>query len=98
MSRAARAAFVFWGGPAFSPVLAPPRGGRCPTRLGGSEWGSAGGLTAPVVGAEVEAAQEVPVADGITATIRASGLRLFVLVVAPRASEWARARLRQHRP
>jgi hypothetical protein len=27
---------------------------------------------APVVGAEVEAAREVPVADGITATIRAS--------------------------
>jgi hypothetical protein len=39
-----------------------------------------------VVGAEVEAAREVPVADGITATIRASGLRLFVLVLAPRAS------------
>jgi hypothetical protein len=32
------------------------RGGRCPTHPGGSEWGSAGGLTAPVVGAEVEAA------------------------------------------
>jgi hypothetical protein len=77
---------------------APPRGGRCPTRPGGSEWGSAGGLTAPVVGAEVEAAREVPVADGITATIRASGLRLFVLVLAPRASAWARARLQQRPP
>jgi hypothetical protein len=77
---------------------APPRGGRCPTRPGGSEWGSAGELTAPVVGAEVEAAREVPVADGITATIRASGLRLFVLVLAPRASTWARARLQQHPP
>jgi hypothetical protein len=65
---------------------APPRGGQCPTRPGGSEWGSAGGLTAPVVGAEVEVAREVPVADGITATIRASGLRPFVLVLAPRAS------------
>jgi hypothetical protein len=75
-----------------------PRGGRCPTRQGGSEWGSAGGLTAPAVGAEVEAAREVPVADGITATIRASGLRLFVLVLAPRASAWARARLQQHPP
>jgi hypothetical protein len=77
---------------------APPRGGRCPTRPGGSEWGSAGGLTAPVVGAEVEAAREVPVADGITATIHASGLRLFVPVLAPRASAWARARLQQHPP
>ena len=64
----------------------PPCGGRCPTRPGGSEWGSAGGLTAPVISAEAEAAREVPVADGITATIRASGLRLFVLVLAPRAS------------
>jgi hypothetical protein len=76
----------------------PPRGGRCPTLPGGSEWGSAGGLTAPVVGAEVEAAREVPVADGITATIRASGLRLFVLVLAPRALAWARARLQQCPP
>ena len=32
---------------------------------------------ASVVGAEVVAAEEVLVADGITATIRASGLRLF---------------------
>jgi hypothetical protein len=78
--------------------MAPPRGGRCPTSPGGSEWGSAGGLTAPVVGAEVEAAREVPVADGITATIRASGLWLLVLVLAPRASEWARARSQQHPP
>jgi hypothetical protein len=77
---------------------APPHGGWCLTRPGGSEWGSAGGLTAPVVGAEVEAAREVPVADGITATIRASGLQLFVLVLAPRASAWARARLQQHPP
>jgi hypothetical protein len=67
-----------------------------PHSLGGSEWGSAGGLTAPVVGAEAEAAREVPVADGITATIRASGLRLFVL--APRASAWARARLQRRSP
>jgi hypothetical protein len=78
--------------------MAPPRGGWCPARPGGFEWGSAGGLTAPVVGAEVEAAREVPVADGITATIRASGLRLFVLVLAPRASAWARATLQQHPP
>jgi hypothetical protein len=77
---------------------APPRGGRCSARLGGSEWGSAGGLTAPVVGAEAEAAREAPVADGITATIRASGLRLFVLVLAPRASAWARARLQRRSP
>jgi hypothetical protein len=37
---------------------------------------------APTVGTEVETAREVPVADGITAAIRASGLRLFVLVLA----------------
>jgi hypothetical protein len=53
---------------------------------------------APVVGAEVGAAREFPVADGITATIRASGLRLFVLVLAPRASAWARARLQRRPP
>jgi hypothetical protein len=78
--------------------MAPPRRGRCPTRPGGFEWGSAGGLTAPVVGAEAEAAREVPIADGIAAAIRASGLRLFVLVLAPRASAWARARLQQRPP
>jgi hypothetical protein len=71
---------------------------RCPTRPGGFEWGSAGRLIAPAVDAEAEAAREVPVADGITATIRASGLRLFVLVLAPRASAWARARLQQCLP
>jgi hypothetical protein len=53
---------------------ASPRGGWCSARLGGSEWGSTEGLTAPIVGAEAEAAREVPVADGITATIRAPGL------------------------
>jgi hypothetical protein len=49
---------------------------------------------APAVGAEAAAVREVPV-DGVTATIRASGLRLFVLVLALRASAWARARLQQ---
>jgi hypothetical protein len=53
---------------------------------------------APAVGAEVEAAREVPVADGITTAIRASGLRLFALVLAPRASAWVRARLQQRPP
>jgi hypothetical protein len=70
-SRAARAAFVFWGSHAFAPVR------RLCARPGGSEWGSAGGQMASVVGAEVVAAEEVLVADGITATIRALGLRLF---------------------
>jgi hypothetical protein len=70
-SRAARAAFVFWGCPAFAPVR------RLCACLGGSEWGSAGGRMASVVGAEVVAAEEVLVADGITATIRAPGLLLF---------------------
>jgi hypothetical protein len=53
---------------------------------------------ASAAGAEVEAAREVLVADGITATIRASGLRLFALVLAPRASAWVRARLQQRPP
>jgi hypothetical protein len=53
---------------------------------------------APLEGAEVDAAREVPVADGITATIRAPGLRLFVLVLAPRASARARARLQRLPP
>jgi hypothetical protein len=85
------------GRPCLCTGTAPPRGGRCPARLGGSEWGSAGGLTAPV-GAEAEAAREVPIADGITATIHASGLRLFVLVLAPRAPAWARAGLQRRSP
>jgi hypothetical protein len=70
-SRAARAAFVFWGCTAFAPVR------RLCARPGGSEWGSAGGRMASIAGAEVVAAEEVLVADGITATIRAPGLRLF---------------------
>jgi hypothetical protein len=70
-SRAARAAFVFWGYPTFAPVR------RLCARPGGSEWGSTGGRMASVVGAEVVAAEEVLVADGITATICAPGLRLF---------------------
>jgi hypothetical protein len=84
-SRAARAAFVFWGCPAFAPVRRLCVEVGAPSRPGGSEWGSAGGQTAPVVGAEVAATGEVLVADGITATIRAPCLRLFVLVLAPRA-------------
>jgi hypothetical protein len=63
-------------------VLPLPRYGASARRLvlarpGGSEWGSAGGQMASVVGAEVVAAEEVLVADGITATILAPGLRLF---------------------
>jgi hypothetical protein len=75
-SRAARAAFVFLGCPAFAPVrcLCAEAGAALP---GGSEWGSAGGKMASIVGAEVVAAEEVLVADGITATIWAPGLRLF---------------------
>jgi hypothetical protein len=62
-------------------------------RVGICRWADA-----PVVGAEVDAARKVPVADGITATIRAPGLRLFVLVLAPQASAWARARLQRRPP
>jgi hypothetical protein len=76
-SRAARAAFVFLGCPAFAPVRRLLRGGRCFARPGGSEWGSAGGQMAAVVDVEVVAAEEVLVADEIAATIRAPGLRLF---------------------
>jgi hypothetical protein len=53
---------------------------------------------APTIGVEAEAAREVPVTDGITTTIRASGLRFFVLVLAPRASVGARASLQQRPP
>jgi hypothetical protein len=41
------------------------------------------GAGGPAISAEAEAAREVPVADGITATIHALGLRFFVLVLAP---------------
>jgi hypothetical protein len=56
------------------------------------------GLVSPAIGAEAEAAREVPVADGITATTRAPGHRAGVLVLAPRASARARARSQQRRP
>jgi hypothetical protein len=76
-SRAARAAFVFLGYPAFASVRRLLRGGRCFACPGGSEWGSAGGQMAAVVDVEVVAAEEVLVTDEIAATIRAPGLRLF---------------------
>jgi hypothetical protein len=79
-SRAARAAFMFWGYPAFAPVR------RLCARPGGSEWGSAGGQMASVVGAEVVAIEEVLVADGITATIRAPGSGSLALIACPRSS------------
>jgi hypothetical protein len=72
--------------------MAPPRGGRCFARLGGSEWGSTGGQMASVVGAEVVAAEEVLVADGVTATIRAPGLRLFGFGSLSSPLEWGRGR------
>jgi hypothetical protein len=52
----------------------------------------------PAIGAEAEAAREVLVTDGITATTRAPGHRAGVLVLAPRASAGARARSQQRRP
>ena len=45
---------------------------------------------ASVVGAEVVAAEEVLVADGITATIRASGLQLFGFDSLSSPLEWGR--------
>jgi hypothetical protein len=59
-------------------------------RPGGSEWGSAGGQMAAVVGAEVVAAEEVLVADEIAATIRAPGLRLFGFDSLSSPLEWGR--------
>jgi hypothetical protein len=47
---------------------------------------------ATVAGAEVVAAKEVLVADGITATIRAPGLRLFGLDSLSSPLEWGRGR------
>ena len=47
---------------------------------------------ASVVGAEVVAAEEVLVADGITATIRAPGLRLFGFDSLSSPLEWRRGR------
>jgi hypothetical protein len=47
---------------------------------------------ASVVGAEVVAAEEVPVADGITATIRSPGLRLFGFDSLSSPLEWRRGR------
>jgi hypothetical protein len=90
-SRAARAAFVFLGRPAFAPVrrLCAEVGAARP---GGSEWGSIGGQMASVVGAEVVAAEEVIVADGITATIRAPGLRLFGFDNLSSPLKWGRGR------
>jgi hypothetical protein len=76
-------------------VLPLPRYGASARRSvfahpGGSEWGSAGGQMASVVGAEVVAAEEVLVADGITATIRAPGLRLFGFDSLSSPIEWGR--------
>jgi hypothetical protein len=47
---------------------------------------------ASVVGAEVVAAEEVLVADGITATIHAPGLRLFGFDSLSSPLEWGRGR------
>jgi hypothetical protein len=58
---------------------------------GGPEWGSTGGQTAAIVGAEL-AAEKVLVADGITATIRALGLRLFGFDSLSSPLEWGRGR------
>jgi hypothetical protein len=85
-SCAVRAAFVFWGCPAFAPVR------RLCARPGGSEWESPGGRMASVVGAEVVAAEEVLIADGITATIRAPGLRLFGFDSLSSPLEWGHGR------
>jgi hypothetical protein len=52
----------------------------------------------PAIGADAEAAREVLVTDGITATTHAPGHRAGVLVLAPRASAGARARSQQRRP
>jgi hypothetical protein len=55
--------------------VAPPRRGRWPTRPGGSEWGSAGGLTAPVVGGRWRRLEKSPLSTGSPppSALRASG-------------------------
>jgi hypothetical protein len=89
-SHAARAAFVFLGCPAFAPVrrLCAEVGVRPSGRIrvGICRWADG------IVGAEVVAAEEVLVADGITATIRASGLRLFGFDSLSSPLEWGRGR------
>jgi hypothetical protein len=79
------------GCPAFSRYGASARRSVF-ARPGGSEWGSAGGQMASVVGAKVVAAEEVLVVDGITATIRAPGLRLFGSDSLSSPLEWGRGR------
>jgi hypothetical protein len=90
-SCAARAAFVFL---VVLPLLQYDASARrlVLARPGGSEWGSAGGQMAAVVGAEVVAAEEVLVADGIAATIRAPGLQLFGFDSLSSLLEWGRGR------
>jgi hypothetical protein len=61
-------------------------------RPGEPEWGSAGGQTAAVVGAEMVAAEEVLFVDEITATICAPGLRLFGFDGLSSPLEWGRGR------
>jgi hypothetical protein len=98
MPRAVRAAFVFWGGPAFALGRRPRAEAGAPLVWEDLSGDLPGGLVSPAIGAEAEAAREVLVADGVTATIRALGLRAGVLVLAPRASAGARARSQQRRP
>jgi hypothetical protein len=88
-SCAARAAFVFLGCPAFAPVrrLCAEVGARPSGRIR-----VACGQMASVVGAEVVAAEEVLVADGITANICAPGLWLFGFDSLSSPLEWGRGR------
>jgi hypothetical protein len=55
-------------------------------RPGGPEWGSAGGQTAAIVGAEVVVAEEVLVTDEIAAAIRAPGFGSLALIACSRPS------------
>jgi hypothetical protein len=98
MSRAVRAAFVFWGGPAFALGRRPRAEAGAPLVWEDLSGDLPGGLVSPAIGAEAEADREVLVADGITAPTRAPGHRAGVLVLAPRAPAGARARSQQRRP
>jgi hypothetical protein len=62
------------------------RGGRCSARPGGSEWGSAGGQMASVVGAEVVALKKFssPTGSPPPSALRASGS--LALIACPRPS------------
>jgi hypothetical protein len=78
--------------PAVRAVVAPRAPGDRPRRRALLGWRSCSGAVLPLprYGAEVAAAEEVLVADGVTATMRAPGLRLFGFDSLSSPLEWGR--------